>query len=56
MSSTLLMFIGMGVGYAAARLHNRGWYKAGNYLLGGFVLIIVIWFLTTLFTLTRAIR
>jgi len=42
--STILLILGMSVGYATARLHNKGYIKAGNLLFGTFVLGLLLWF------------
>lgn len=43
------MIIGMSIGFATARLHNRGKIWQGNLLFGSFVLGLLGYFVYTLF-------
>ena len=42
--STILLILGLSVGYTTARLHNKGYTKTGNLLFGTFVLGLLLWF------------
>jgi len=52
--SFLLLMLGMGVGYATARLHNKGYVWAGNLLFGIFVLGLLVWLGVGLYLAWRA--
>ena len=44
----LLLFIGLGIGFATAKLHNNGKIWQGNLLFGTFVLALLGWLVYSL--------
>jgi hypothetical protein len=54
MTGTIFLILGLGVGYATARLHNKGYIKTGNLLFGSFVLGLLIWLAVNLYLAWRS--